>query len=771
MGTSGQSKRLFLVFFISYLIISLIPMGLLGYTWSKTDRMVVQQTQEAGDALAEQIQSIMDERLNEVEMMSNQIYMNQNAQLMMYSSAGFGGDNTLRALKLIKDMSAYVNMSDFVHSAFVYFSGMDLLMSDTSTAKPRLFYQVNLEPFLSWEAFNELLTANYNSPSSPSPHQIVTKSDEKQYHLFWYSMPTGRNGRVLGNICVVVESEKFNVIFSGIEDSYDGMAYMLGADNQLIAASSSAADWPAVSTQLNGRNMQRITIERREYIVLNKVSSKSQKKLVVLLPSERVYQPVFHIRRIFYLALGAGLFLMIGLATLFTLRTYRPLQRVVQQVDAETETHFSTRIGALNYIETGVRNLSNQKKQWQDLAQRSQQVMRNSFVNHLLSNAYDGNLEHFLRDCQLYGVSLKEQCFCVLIVHLDSSERFENNLRDRDNASVWYMISDMVERLTDEGELTVTANYERNCLCAILNFPRESAGVTERLSKAATQLKELAEREYPAIATVGIGSVEENFTGIHTSYLNALRALEYRMVQGLSSIISYGDLSATTNENAYYEYTAEVEKRLENSVRAGNYDETEALITELFQSSFVQRATSMTMVRCLLYDLVSTTLRLLNTMDIPMDDVFGDRDPIVWLGGCETVDEALEHFKQVYRRICDFVGSKKRSHNDRLRQEIEEFIQQNYVDENLSQQMIADQFGKSANYLSFFFREQTGEKMSSYISNLRIQKAMKLLRETDDSVKEIAAQTGFASDLNFIRAFKKQQNETPGQYRKNYRGN
>ena len=58
-----------------------------------------------------------------------------------------------------------------------------------------------------------------------------------------------------------------------------------------------------------------------------------------------------------------------------------------------------------------------------------------------------------------------------------------------------------------------------------------------------------------------------------------------------------------------------------------------------------------------------------------------------------------------------------------------EFIHQNYADENLSQQMIADQFGKSANYLSFFFREQTGEKMSSYISNLRIQKAMdKLMR-------------------------------------------
>ena len=36
----------------------------------------------------------------------------------------------------------------------------------------------------------------------------------------------------------------------------------------------------------------------------------------------------------------------------------------------------------------------------------------------------------------------------------------------------------------------------------------------------------------------------------------------------------------------------------------------------------------------------------------------------------------------------------------------EEYIVEHYADENLSQQLIADRFGISANYLSYFFREQ-----------------------------------------------------------------
>ena len=38
------------------------------------------------------------------------------------------------------------------------------------------------------------------------------------------------------------------------------------------------------------------------------------------------------------------------------------------------------------------------------------------------------------------------------------------------------------------------------------------------------------------------------------------------------------------------------------------------------------------------------------------------------------------------------------------------------------------------------------------------------------SVKDIAASTGFGSDLNFIRVFKKLVGETPGQYRKRMQG-
>ena len=55
---------------------------------------------------------------------------------------------------------------------------------------------------------------------------------------------------------------------------------------------------------------------------------------------------------------------------------------------------------------------------------------------------------------------------------------------------------------------------------------------------------------------------------------------------------------------------------------------------------------------------------------------------------------------------------------------------------------------------------------TDYLNGVRIGKAKELLENTDLTVSEICAQTGFNSDQNFIRVFKKYVGMTPGQYRK-----
>ena len=64
------------------------------------------------------------------------------------------------------------------------------------------------------------------------------------------------------------------------------------------------------------------------------------------------------------------------------------------------------------------------------------------------------------------------------------------------------------------------------------------------------------------------------------------------------------------------------------------------------------------------------------------------------------------------------------------------------------------------------FRRATGQAPMAYLTNLRIRKAMDLLRSTDLSITEIAMNVGYNDSNYFTRQFKKVTQSTPGVFRK-----
>lgn len=68
-------------------------------------------------------------------------------------------------------------------------------------------------------------------------------------------------------------------------------------------------------------------------------------------------------------------------------------------------------------------------------------------------------------------------------------------------------------------------------------------------------------------------------------------------------------------------------------------------------------------------------------------------------------------------------------------------------------------------YLCRLFKKVTGMTFSTYMNNVRIEKAQKLLLETDDSIIDISSQVGYNSVSYFNRQFKKITNTTPINYR------
>lgn len=82
---------------------------------------------------------------------------------------------------------------------------------------------------------------------------------------------------------------------------------------------------------------------------------------------------------------------------------------------------------------------------------------------------------------------------------------------------------------------------------------------------------------------------------------------------------------------------------------------------------------------------------------------------------------------------------------------------------------LAREVGVSRTRLSDRFRELLDDSPMSYLAKWRLRLGAELLSSTDRSVSEIAADVGYASESAFNRAFKRQYDVPPAQYRRKLR--
>lgn len=92
-----------------------------------------------------------------------------------------------------------------------------------------------------------------------------------------------------------------------------------------------------------------------------------------------------------------------------------------------------------------------------------------------------------------------------------------------------------------------------------------------------------------------------------------------------------------------------------------------------------------------------------------------------------------------------------------------------YVLEHISRpldlQTVADAVNMERCAFSRYFGQKVGMTFSTFTRALRIAVAAQRLRESDDTIQELAAACGFATAGTFLRAFKTVTGVTPTHYR------
>ena len=85
--------------------------------------------------------------------------------------------------------------------------------------------------------------------------------------------------------------------------------------------------------------------------------------------------------------------------------------------------------------------------------------------------------------------------------------------------------------------------------------------------------------------------------------------------------------------------------------------------------------------------------------------------------------------------------------------------------EPLQVSFIADECGLNRSYLSRLFKDATGRSIQTYLMDYRMKNAIRLLKETNDSIQNIAFLVGYSDIFTFSRAFKKVFGMTPSECR------
>lgn len=104
---------------------------------------------------------------------------------------------------------------------------------------------------------------------------------------------------------------------------------------------------------------------------------------------------------------------------------------------------------------------------------------------------------------------------------------------------------------------------------------------------------------------------------------------------------------------------------------------------------------------------------------------------------------------------------------ERLIVGITKYIQEHLADD-ISLSSLADEFHLNPQYISQLFKNEIGVGFLAYLTNIRVEKAKKLLLTTALPITEIAELSGFSDYRVFTKVFKRSENVTPSQYRRGF---
>ncbi|GGI44457.1 putative HTH-type transcriptional regulator YtdP [Paenibacillus marchantiophytorum] len=775
-------QSIVLTWMISYIVILLLPVAIGLLLYVESNRTLKEEIQQANDSLLKQVREIMDNQFKTMEQLNFELTWNVNMQELLYSNKydAFPKEYRYDVYQIARSFTLYQTSYPLIDSFYVY------LNKDQSVILPgtvrtidfayETLHKSDAFPFTSWQE-----TLNRDNFKGFIPMYRISSDNKLLKTVAYISSYPMEHGKPQATNVIMVDQSRILGAIQNMEIFNKGHVLILNEENQILASNSTntlPADFPY--TQLaNSTQFYYKSSEGQNYEVFTIHSPRSKLTYVSIMPSTIYWQKAAHIRNLTYLSMAISLLGGGILTYVFLRRNYHPVRRLVHAFTLKQNQSSQQRFNEFHFIQEAVDRTLIEVADFKNKMDQQRHIVRSHFIEKLLKGKLNSQIP-IDEALTTFDMLLDRPDYAVMLFVVDQSETFTGRVSHMPEDEKWkllrFIIKNVIEELLAKQHRGYVAEIDDTLACLVNLTAGEGASSREELLRIAEETQTFLSATYDIHLTIAISSIHEHIGRVPQAFLEALDSMAYKLVMGGSEILSYDVLqeNVACDANTGYDYPAQIEQQFLYTVKLGELEEAQRILTEIMDKNFVNRDISASLTKCLMLNVVTTMMKSISETGDIQESLFIRNPQLLDRLLCsKTVQNMHQQLNEMLTQVCAYTAAKRQhtislTRQKALQQLVEEvtaYIEHNYTDANLNVTMIGSHFDRKATYLSKLFKDYVGEGLLDRINKVRIDKSKQLLRQHEQSVGDAAYGVGF-NDINaFIRVFKKVEGITPGKYK------
>ncbi|NLB91184.1 MAG: helix-turn-helix domain-containing protein, partial [Clostridiales bacterium] len=265
--------------------------------------------------------------------------------------------------------------------------------------------------------------------------------------------------------------------------------------------------------------------------------------------------------------------------------------------------------------------------------------------------------------------------------------------------------------------------------------------------------------------SVGLGHTYQEQDKISNSYDEAVNALEYQVLVGPEQCIYIGDIEPEAFDTAAKD--SPFREEIIRQIKIGTKEDLQIAIEKLVEY-FTKTKITLPQYQVFLLEMSAELLKLIRTYRLDEQQPFIQM-PLLEKGGqsfsnLQAMGEWLLDYSDNLRRL---IRHERKTTTKQLVDRAEEYLAEHFQNGELSVEVLSNELNVSPAYFSTLFKKETGLNFVSYLTKLRLEKALEYLHNTDEKSYIIAEKVGYADPNYFSYVFKKEYGVSPSKYRLN----